>query len=428
MLENTSHLVTVPLVRPPDDISVNVAYYDDEERKAITQTLGNDILGGSSKTLVVPTPDFCTYYLYYKLRSSLPGYSSHKELAKKWYLALCELDGQLGFANDSIRLIQLAGSNRGTTERFGEAIGLSVASRLHGLHDGDWARIPETNKHKTFDFDRPLASDGSRFISIETKGSSVADNSKRTDVSHQKGSIKQKKPAAVLSGSSNSVCYGTIGVLDDRQSSVAQCWLVDPPADMSGDPYRFKVLARLEYIASWISFLGNRSQLASSLWTRLASLESLSDVSQFAGGPLRNGARKEFSQETFSSSGGRNQWFASKSVVVDEPVGGAVFVVSKDALFYMAIQEELVVLAASQDFDRIARYSFPAKVAWKSVECVVPIARFQREFQKILGSRAPQGRRVGGHVRLILQGQIFYCQSGVVFGVLPINQDEHLKQ
>lgn len=428
MGENTSHLVTLPLVIPPACISINVAYYDDEERRKLQQVLGDDILGGPAKTIVVLTPDFCVYYIYYKLRSSLPGYSSHKELARKWYFALCEIDGQLIFANESIRLAQLAESNRGTTERFGEAIGLSVASRLHGLHDGDWARIPETNKHKTFDFDRPLASDGSRFISLETKGSSVADNSKRADVSHQKGSIKKKKESGAVSGSSNTVCYGTIGVLDDRDTSVAQCWLVDPPADVSGDPYRFKVLSRLEFIASWISFLGNRSQLASSLWTRLASLEAMSDVSQFAGIPLRNGSRKEFSRETFSSGGGHNQWFASKSVVIDEPVGGSVYTVSQDFLFFIAIQEELVVLAAAQDFAGVATYSFSAKVAWKSVECVVPYARFQREFQKTMGSRSPQVRRVGGHARFIIEGHVFFCQSGLVFGVLPVNQDEHLKQ
>lgn len=423
-----AHLVTPQLELPSPHVNVNVEYYDDEEKRALTQAAGRDVLDGASKTLAVPTPDFLAYYMYYKMRSAVPGFASHAQLLRKMANALLELDGQLEFADESIRLIQLADSNKGTAERIGEAIGLSVVSRLHGLHDGDWGRIPETNTQKTFDFGRPLASDGQRFLMVETKGSSATDNrQKPSNVSKHKSNIKAKKEEVRPREGEGTVLYGTIGVLDCRDGSAAQCWLVDPPADVSGDPFRYKVLARLEYIARWVSFHGNRSQFASALWTRLASLDASADITPFSGVPLRTGAAQAFFQEKTSPSGSRNQWFATKSVVFDEPVGGSVYPVSDDLVFFIAIQEQLVSIAAAQEWSDIVKYSFPAKVARKSVECVVPASRFDRYFSRLMKSRPLTTRQVGNYVRFDLEGHLYFCQSGLVFGVLPSNKDNWLQ-
>jgi hypothetical protein len=51
----------------------------------------------------------------------------------------------VSFASGSVRLLQADGTSSGTSERIGEAIGLSVASRLHALHKRDWARISVLN-------------------------------------------------------------------------------------------------------------------------------------------------------------------------------------------------------------------------------------------------------------------------------------------
>ncbi len=185
---------TQPLLAPTDTIRVNVAYYDKAEQAAFTEALGRDILDGPTREVIIPTPDFCTYYQYYKLRKGVLGYSSHAEMAKRWFDTLHEWGGQVEFVDGSIRLVEAKGTSRGTTERLGEAIGLSVASSLHDLHEGDWARIPETNARKTFDFKYPLASDGQRFIEVEAKGAAVENNRlKPPSVSTHKRSIKEKK-------------------------------------------------------------------------------------------------------------------------------------------------------------------------------------------------------------------------------------------
>lgn len=416
-----ANLITLPLVAPPDTLRVEVAYYDEEEQAAFNKALGRDILGGSAREVVVPTPDFCTYYLYYKLRAGVFGYGSHDQVAGKWAHALAELDGQIKFAGGSVRLRQADGASRGTSERFGEAIGLSVVSRLHGLHEGDWSRIPETNKRKTFDFKRPIASDGRQFVLLEAKGSSVANNAlKPTAVSEHKRSIKQKKSAATPEEQENSILYGTIGVLDERPDSIARCWLVDPPAGITGDPVLFKLLARLEYIARHISFLGQRSQLAATLWTRLAALRAAKDYTALDGVVLRTGSNAEFSTTTYDQVRTHNQWFGSKSVVSDGPAGGHVFAVNDQVLLFLGIREDLVALAALQDFRAISEYTFPAGTVPKTVECAVPAASFRRDFAQFM--KLPRYERTtdGGYIRFSLEGHLHYCQSGLVFGVLPI--------
>jgi len=416
-----AHLITLPLEAPPDTLRVDVAYYDEEERAALTKSLGQDILDGPSRELTIPTPDFCTYFLYYKLRRRIPGFGSHDDVAQKWASALAELDGQIQFAGGSVRLLQADGTSSGTSERIGEAIGLSVASRLHTLHEGDWSRIPVTNTRKTFDFERRIASDGRRFILLEAKGSSVENNRlKPSTVSEHKRSIKEKKADATDTERENAILYGTIGVLDDRPDSVARCWLVDPPAGVPADPALFRLISRLEFIAQWISLLGPRSQLAAALRTRLSALRAVRDFMALDGISLRTGSDSEFASETYDQLGTHNPWFASKSVVSDGPAGGHVYAVNGNVVLFLAIREQLVSLAAAQRFRTITEYMFPAATLVKTVQCAVSAARFRREFSRFM--TIPQGQRgvEAGYIRFSLTGHLHYCQSGVVLGVLPI--------
>jgi len=415
-----AHLITLPLEAPPDTLRVNVAYYDEEERVALTKSIGQDILGGPSRELTIPTPDFCSYYLYYKLRQSVPGYGSHDDVAQKWAFALAELDGQVQFAGGSVRLLQADGTSSGTSERIGEAIGLSVASRLHTLHEGDWSRIPISNTRKTFDFER-IASDGRRFILLEAKGSSVENNLlKPSTVSEHKRSIKEKKAAATATERQNAILYGTIGVLDDRPNSVARCWLVDPPAGVLADPTQFRLITRLEFIAQWMSLLGPRSQMAAALRTRLSALRVVKDFHALDGVSLRTGSDSEFATETYDQLGKHNPWFASKSVVSNGPAGGHVYAVNGDVVLFLAIREQLVSLAAAQQFRAITEYTFPAATLVKTVHCTVPAARFHRKFSRFMIIPQDQRGAEAGYIRFSLTGHLHYCQSGVVLGVLPI--------
>lgn len=423
-------LITLELEAPPDTVDVLVDFYDEAEKAAFMKSPMAGILKDLPATLKVPTPDLCAYYLYYKKRQGVANHSTYQQIARQWPKALAEFDGQIEFADSSIKLIQRADSNRGTTERIGEAIGLVVSSQLHSLHQADWTRIPESTQKKTLDFWHPwIASDGKQFIQLETKGSATENTPvKSKSVKDQRDSIRAKKREATDEEKRTSVLYGTISVLDDRPGSVAQCWLVDPPAEVPDNPERFKIVTRLSYIANLISVLAPSSNLAASLQTRLSALSALNDIGPLDELPLLRGNGESFSGITFGVMRPHNPLFQGKSVVIDGPVGGQISVLDKTHLFFFGMREELVGYVARQRFDEIQKYRFTAASLQKSVECVIPNGRFKKQFVPLMNIPKETRRDSPGYVRFRLQGQLHYTQSGLVFGVLPIPEDWQIKK
>jgi hypothetical protein len=419
-----AHLISVEIEAPPSSIEIDVDFYDENERAAFEQSPAWAYLQDFPKRLSIPTADLCAYYLYYKKRVGVNGFNDHTDLVRKWSQALVEFDGQVDFMNGSLKLVQTEGANRGTTERLGEAIGLSVASRIHGLHQADWTRIPEA-KRKTLDFWHPFtASDGVMFVQVETKGSAVENTGlKPASVSAHKASIKAKKLSATPAEQRNSILYGTIGVLDHRPETTAKCWLVDPPSDLVGSPARMRVISRLSFMAELISFLGARSSLAAALHTRLAALNALPSVSSLNRVPLLNGLARPFESVGGWIIGDHHPWFSGKSVVSDGPAGGHVFSIDAARVMFIGIREELIGYAVSQDFDQIGEYAFPSASLEKTVDCVVPKGRFVREFSPRL--KLPETVRPArdGYVRFRLPGILHYTQSGLIFGVLSVPRD-----
>lgn len=407
----------------PTTTAVLVDYYDKNEQELFTAQLGDDPIGDQPRRLLLPTTDLCTYFLFYKRRDGVTGFDSYAAVASQWRDAVGELRGMAEFTDTSIRLLQTEGTSTGSLERLGEGIGLSVASELHELHQADWRRIPATTERKTLDYWHPFtASDGRSFVQVECKGSGVQDNLKKTpSVSNHKTSIKTKKLKATDRDRKSSILYGTIAVLDDKPQSTARCWLVDPPSGVPDDPVRFKVIARLGYIAELVSFLGGRSSFASALRTRLAALEALPDIAPLTGVPLRTGAGLEFFTNTYSWSD-RHPWLQTKSVVADGPVGGQVVALNDRHVLFVGLQPVLLDLAATQDFRRIQDYRLDFGTVRKTLECVVPKARFANQFRdRMPDVKVAEGR--DGYVRFVLHGDLHFCQSGFVWGLLPFEGD-----
>lgn len=417
-----ANLVTVQIKAPPATVEIDVDFYDDKEKAALDSSVLSSAFGDLPKRLSVPIEDLCTFYLYYKMRRGIEGFSNHTEVARNWHQALVEFDGQVDFGESSIHALTLDNNSTGTTERLGEAIGLSVASQLHDLHQADWARIPIA-KAKTADFRRNVASDSVNFLEVETKGSIVAEITKKpATVSAHKASIKGKKATLRAGGNGRTVMYGTIAVVDDQPTSVAKCLLVDPPSIVLENPRQFKILARLAYIAELISLLGGRSALAASLQTRLSALNALPDITPLDGVPLRRGNGKEYSYEPYKLSG-HNTWFSSKTVVSGGPTGGQLDLVSPDLMFFIGIREELLGYAASQDFDQIATYQFSSGTLRKVLDCAIPKGRFQSEFARFLDVPRYMVQTEGAYVRFRLPALLHYTQSGLVFGTARVPSD-----
>lgn len=413
---------------PPTKMKISLDFYNEEHKKLI---LAGPVKERIEKLKIpgdisIPTVEMLTYYLFYKKRAGTPGYRNYSEIAAKHANALAELDGMIDWSDGTVRMATAGPGDRGTTERLGEAIGLSVVSQIHGLTEADWAPIDETNKRKTLDYEY-AASDGATLIRAETKGSVVEKNVLQvSSVSNHKTSIEKKKEderKASGGGKSSAILYGTISVFDSQSDNLARCWILDPPISINTSPRTFRVLSRISAIADLISFLSPSSQLAVALQNRLAALKALDRIDALDKVGLLRGNGKPFSTETFDFRGRHNPWFGGKCRVVDGPAGGRIFFINMDCALFIGIREDLLTLSIDQSFQDIRAYRAEPGTVFKGLWCAVPRGQFEREFLLAPDSRIELSE-TGGYVYFYLEGYLHYAISGLVFGVLPFPRDK----
>lgn len=409
----------------PQSVSIRTDFYDKVNEGALMTSAARGLLSRLKlpKTLDIPTADILTYYLFYKKRPGTRGFGTYAEIAPKISHALEEWDGLVEFRNDSIGVISREGMNSGTTERLGEAIGLSVLNAIHESTEADWYRIPvrQGGREQSMDF-QYAASDGTCIIKVECKGTISLDaRAKSSNVSKQKATIEaQKRSERVNDGTvSKTVYYGTIAVLDAKADTLARCWLVDPPADESVDPRRFRIIARLTYIADLISFISPHSALSVALQTRLAALRALSNIDELDGITLRKGDGMEFIVGSRQPGKPYDPWIALKSRVIESRVGGRVFRLDSNTLFFLGIQEELLHFALRQAFDSISSYRSKSFVSMQRVWCTVSAGYFKHALD-VVTRHVVRVIESDGYMHFELQGVLYYSSGGIVFGVLPL--------
>ena len=371
-------------------IKIDVSFYDNAQQEillnyptaaAIAEIVDQDI--------EIPTAEFLSYFLFHRKRLGTPEYRDYNAIGRKLNIAMTSLDGCIEFNGHSFNTAP--GVHRQLneiSEHVGEAVGLSVVSRLHGLTEADWEPIPEQRGRgasPTFDFQ--LASDGNQFVQLENKGSSVADNRHLSPAIYtHKKNIDDKKRALHTRAEQNqdpypaSIRYGTITAIDPRREGNVKCWLTDPPPDAIEDtPQRRRLLLRMGFLRDWISFISPRSQLASALSTRLADLESLRDPFELDGVPLRRGNNEPFDYEPYEiyNYGTHSVFMMNKSRIIDGPAGGIVIQLSDSFLFFAGIREDLLTLAAEQNFEKSWHLKQEANDR-KTVECVFSKGRYSR--------------------------------------------------
>ena len=108
----------------------------------------------------------------------------------------------------------------------------------------------------------------------------------------------------------------------------------------------------------------------------------------------------------------------NKSRVIDGPVGGIITKMPEGPILFLGVMEELLVLAANQQFAAINEYRRQAGSLDKTVECVVSVGRL-RNFP-LPDSVTGSARKVGPYLHFNLTGQLHYSQEGLVFGFLPV--------
>lgn len=200
-------------------IRVRLSFYSEAERQKLkSYPTYPTIEKLVSDTIEIPVEEFLTYYLFHRQRLNSKVYASYKAINRQVQTAAAALEGVVEFSDDSLRIPQDVDTPlKEATEHIGEAIGLSIASRIHNLNEADWSAIPqEHGRRASPSFDFFLASDGGNFVELEAKGSAVNDNKSVTDSirTHARNiTHKKSKLAAKQSPSKAALRYGAISVL-----------------------------------------------------------------------------------------------------------------------------------------------------------------------------------------------------------------------
>lgn len=417
------------LILPIKTIKVDVDYYNATEReKLLKYPTATAIAQIVDQTIDIPTAEFLTYYLFHRKKLRPAVYADYASIGHKIDTALTSLSDCIEFGQHSIRTpSDVVAQLNEVSEHIGEAIGLSVISRVHQLTDADWSPIPQQHgagAKPTLDFQ--IAADGHRFVEVETKGSSVANNRVRTAAvqqhKHNIISKKEKQESFASSGEDShaaSTRYGTITVLDPRSDSIVKCWLLDPdPELVPSDPRRFRLLMRMRFLRDWISFISPRSLLATALATRVADLEHMNDPFELDQVPLLRGSGEPFYFTPYDTTGQHTPFLLRKSRIVDGPAGGIVMQLPNENFYLLGIQEQLLVTGAEQSFSDIMTLRLEAGTIEKTVRCVFTPTRFRRlRLPDAVRSTAQVEDRLAAFE---LTGPIHYSRSGLVFGELPI--------
>lgn len=419
---------------PQKEIRVEVDFYDDEQKqKLLAYPSADRMIELVENGVVIPTQEFLTYYLFHKKRPGKSGYQSYDSLGRKIGRAIAELDDWIHFNEVSLSVPQdVAPQDKAITERISESIGLAVVNRIHDLTEADWGKLREISGHKgqpTFDYE--IASDGQKIIQVETKGSCLEINHKKTStISNHKRSIVDKKSNIRVHEQVGDykypaeLRYGTISVLDYRPNSVAMCWLLDPdPEAVSTPPAQLRLINRMGFLRDWISFISPRSQFSAALSTRLADLVAVSNPMELDGIPLRkgNGEKLVFEAPDIKGQPGY-AFFANKSRVSDGPSLGVVMQASSEDLVYLGIRDDLVVIAGKQDFQAIVNSQYEVGTLRKHIDCFVSEARFLN-FD-LPDQIKEEAKKYGGYYSFRLSGQMIYSKEGLVFGLLPLKPKE----
>ncbi len=405
-------------------IHVEVDFFDDDEKERLLRyPTGHQIEELVRQGMTIKTAQFLTYYMFHKRRPGKQGFRNYYQLSSRIDHAARDLDDWVIVQNGSlVSAPDTTPQDRAITERIGEAIALSAAGQIHNIHDADWDRLPEyrgRGAFSTFDYERQVlsASDGNLVVQVEAKGTSPQNNNRlamnikkhRSDIAEKKEKIRHREASGSYPHPAD-LRYGVITALS--MDEPLHCWLTDPPADQGPDPRRFRLLARLDFMFDWISFLSSRSQFAAAFATRLRTLMALKDPFVLADVPLYRGNGEPFSFIP-AGLGGPPSLFAHLCRVTDGDAIGTLVKSSEGRLFFLGVRRHLFEKVSGQSFDEIMEYRDLGGSIRKTLDCVIPRGRARRMGIDHMDRRSNES---SAYISFFAHGTLHYSQGGAVFG------------
>lgn len=358
-------------------VKIKVDFYDKEQKGLIKKNFPKDfelLKKFDGKTIDISLEDFKTYayfrHQYIKNGGKHQTFLDLKSVAPNWghYDTYFKLQGD--------KLVNIYPGRIEATdasEMIGVAGGLTVASKMYGLTQADWTKIPIISVHKDFDFNHTSCITD-RFINIEAKGSVADDNSaKESSVSNAKGSILAKKKNDGFKKKydySRDSCIGIITVADKTKN--LQSWLVDPTIDdFESSPEKVKLLKRLYFYHSIFRLLSKRSYLSITLANRIKTIELTSDYKNLDKIPLLN---YNFDKIQLTES-----FISSRSRTKDKKIIGYTFLINK-AIYFIGIETDLINSIINQNFDEILSLKTKPSTEFLTLSCKISKRRGQDLF------------------------------------------------
>lgn len=387
-------------------IRFDVGYYDDHEQLLLENTMLADgtvvadkFAGIVEKGLEIDLFELMGLGLFNEQFDG-DGWRTRHDLTQRARNRLSLFEDYFSVENKTLIALRPANSmGPGTTEWMGVAASLAAMDEAFGTHDADWKKLP-IGEDKDLDFQ--VAATGDSFLVVESKGTVVENVRLKDGLSNHKRSIKEKK-ATQRPHRSGDILVGTIAAIPQDAKLRAKIWLVDPPPPMLDNPFRFKLITRLEYYRDLLLAIG-RPHILIALQNRLRALASVSSIRDLDGLPLINADGEIYSVPP-SFIQGRSHSKDGTLVVVTTPV--------PDGLLLLGLDIEMISLVALQQFDAIIAWSSKRR-GRRNVEFSLLLSREEIYQLKPDGMRSHE---VGRDQWYQATCDVSVSASGVVFGV-----------
>lgn len=343
------------------NLKLSVDYYNIAEGELFENYPNyNDIQQIIGTQIAIKEGDFISYLMFTE-QANEDGWRTYVDLKDRVQYRLGDIQDILDFSSGTIqsKLSSIRMSGSGMTERIGVSLGINVINKIHNLTEADWAITNDTyidNKRvKDFDYEISIASDGTRFIQVENKGTVNENNNlKSSSVSSHYASIKEKKASILLRekeiGISRhlNIYYGTIGVLDNQNT--AKVWLVDPPAfNIEWNPRKFKLISRLIYYSQIFNEIGIHKKFQLALQKRIGELIEAKDFEKYKDKPLISPLPLTYISSKNLVKINGNEAFGTFFFINNE---------SKKDVFTIALPKVIIKLVLYQRFDDLLEYEY----------------------------------------------------------------------
>jgi hypothetical protein len=284
---------------------------------------------------------------------------------------------------------------------------LSLVSRIYGLTEADWEKIPGPWQNRRMDF--KIASTGETFIEVEAKGTVAPEYTKKYLEDAKSGIEKKKKFQRNINN--KNILLGVITAIPEEDTTRARCYILDPPAEtIPLEPFKYKLLARLYFYWREISML-SRAHFLEDLINRIKVIQSLhNDYKLLDGLPLlnRKGDPHELPQSLFKK----------RSTMVDNSVFGEVMPLGRldNKFIFYGFETKVIETLLRQDFKEITTISTPVHVQKKvEVLCRIP----KRPYDKTV-HEFPENEEEDLKPRktILMKGSVCHTPCGRVLGIL----------